>query len=43
MHALPDSYRRMVDGEALTIGGREWRVVVGSGHSPEHACLTARS
>jgi len=21
------------------IGGREWRVVIGSGHSPEHACL----
>ena len=39
LHALPDSYRRLVDGETLTIGGREWRVVVGSGHSPEHACL----
>ena len=39
MHALPDSYRRMVDGERLSIGGREWIVVVGSGHSPEHACL----
>ena len=39
MHALPDSYRRLVDGETLTIGGREWRVVTGSGHSPEHACL----
>ncbi|HEY1752873.1 MAG TPA: MBL fold metallo-hydrolase [Caulobacteraceae bacterium] len=39
MHALPDSFRRLVDGERLSIGGREWRVVVGSGHSPEHACL----
>ncbi len=39
MHALPDSFRRLVDGEALTIGGRTWRVVVGAGHSPEHACL----
>jgi glyoxylase-like metal-dependent hydrolase (beta-lactamase superfamily II) len=39
MHALPDSYRRLMDGEALTIGGREWRIVVGAGHSPEHACL----
>ena len=39
MHALPDSYRRLVDGETLTIGGREWRVMTGSGHSPEHACL----
>ncbi len=24
---------------ASQIGGREWRVVVGNGHSPEHACL----
>jgi len=39
LHTLPDSYRRLVGGEALTIGGREWRVVIGAGHSPEHACL----
>ena len=26
-------------GDELTIGGKLWRVVVGSGHSPEHACL----
>jgi len=39
MHALPDSYRRLIDGERLMIGGREWRLVTGSGHSPEHGCL----
>ncbi len=39
IHALPDSYRRLSDGQELSIGGRTWRVVVGSGHSPEHACL----
>jgi glyoxylase-like metal-dependent hydrolase (beta-lactamase superfamily II) len=39
IHALPDSYRRVQDGEELTIGAHTWRVVVGSGHSPEHACL----
>lgn len=39
LHALPDSFRRLNDGEELTIGGRQWRIVVGSGHSPEHACL----
>jgi glyoxylase-like metal-dependent hydrolase (beta-lactamase superfamily II) len=39
MHALPDSYRRLHDGESLHIGGNAWRVVVGKGHSPEHACL----
>ena len=39
VHALPDSYRRVVDGEELQIGGRSWRAVVGRGHSPEHLCL----
>jgi glyoxylase-like metal-dependent hydrolase (beta-lactamase superfamily II) len=39
IHPLPDSYRRLHDGEELRIGAHTWRVVVGSGHSPEHACL----
>ena len=39
IHALPDSYRRLHDGEALRIGAHTWRVIVGNGHSPEHACL----
>jgi glyoxylase-like metal-dependent hydrolase (beta-lactamase superfamily II) len=39
LHTLPDSFRRIVEGETLVIGGRDWRVVTGSGHSPEHACL----
>ncbi len=39
VHALPDSYRRIRDGEQLRIGGHDWQVVVGQGHSPEHACL----
>lgn len=36
---LPLGYNRLADGDVLTIGGRSWRVVTGSGHSPEHACL----
>jgi len=36
---VPRSYRRLVDGETFEMGGRRWRVVVGEGHSPEHACL----
>ncbi|KQS50776.1 MULTISPECIES: MBL fold metallo-hydrolase [unclassified Sphingomonas] len=36
---LPLSYTRIEDGDTLTIGTRDWRVVTGSGHSPEHACL----
>ena len=39
IHALPDSYRRIVDGEEIKIGANTWRVIVGTGHSPEHACL----
>ncbi len=38
-YALPDSYRRVRDGERIAIGANEWQVVVGRGHSPEHACL----
>jgi len=36
---LPAAFRRIVDGEDLTINGRRWTVRVGSGHAPEHACL----
>jgi glyoxylase-like metal-dependent hydrolase (beta-lactamase superfamily II) len=39
VYALPDSYRRVVEGEELMIGGRPWRAVIGHGHSPEHLCL----
>jgi glyoxylase-like metal-dependent hydrolase (beta-lactamase superfamily II) len=39
VYALPDSYRRVVDGEELAIGARPWLAVIGRGHSPEHLCL----
>ena len=39
IHQLPDSYRRLQDGQRLKIGAHEWRVIVGTGHSPEHACF----
>lgn len=39
MYPMPDSFRRLHDGERVTIGAHEWRVIVGKGHSPEHACL----
>lgn len=39
IHALPDSYRRLEDGQLLQIGEHQWEVVTGNGHSPEHACL----
>ena len=36
---VPVSMVRMRDGDRIRIGARDWRVVVGSGHCPEHACL----
>ena len=39
VYRLPQAYRRLQDGEELMIGGRWWRIVVGRGHAPEHACL----
>ncbi|KFX63946.1 beta-lactamase [Burkholderia sp. K24] len=39
VYSIPDSFRRLRDGERILIGGCEWRIIVGSGHSPEHACL----
>jgi glyoxylase-like metal-dependent hydrolase (beta-lactamase superfamily II) len=39
LHPLPDSYRRISDNEVIRIGDHSWRVTVGRGHSPEHACL----
>ena len=39
IHPLPDSFRRLDDGDELAIGRHVWRVIVGTGHSPAHACL----
>ncbi len=39
MPEIPAGYQRLEHGDVLTIGGQHWHVVVGSGHSPEHACL----
>jgi glyoxylase-like metal-dependent hydrolase (beta-lactamase superfamily II) len=36
---LPQSYRRLRDGDSIRIGQHDWQVVVGAGHSPEHACF----
>ncbi len=36
---LPESYHRLVEGNTLRIGKYDWEIMVGRGHSPEHACL----
>ena len=35
-------FHRVLDGDALVIGGRRWEVVTVYGHAPEHACLDGR-
>lgn len=39
VHPLPESYHRLRDGDLIGIGDRQWEVIVGRGHSPEHACF----
>jgi len=36
---LPEQFHAFRDGDALTIGRRQWTAIVGRGHSPEHAAL----
>ena len=43
MPAIPAGYRRLKDGDILSISGRDWKVVAGAGHSADHVCLHCRS
>ncbi|MEY2621871.1 MAG: hypothetical protein RIT26_1691 [Pseudomonadota bacterium] len=36
---VPASYRRLLDGMTLEIGGHTWRCISGHGHAPEHMAL----
>ena len=39
MTEVPMGFDRIVDQEIIRIGSRDWQIVVGRGHCPEHACL----
>ena len=41
--SMPGEFRRIRDGDRLRIGAREWEVVTGYGHSPEHSALYCAS
>ncbi len=41
--SVPPQYRRMMDGDVLTIGDRSWRCISGYGHAPEHIALYCES
>ncbi|TMH81878.1 MAG: MBL fold metallo-hydrolase [Betaproteobacteria bacterium] len=36
---FPLSYRRIIEGDRVSVGGREWRAFIGHGHAPEHLSL----
>jgi glyoxylase-like metal-dependent hydrolase (beta-lactamase superfamily II) len=35
----PHAIARLIDGDVVRVGARDWRVIAGYGHSPEHAAL----
>lgn len=35
----PAGIKRIKSGQVLTIDGARWEIMIGTGHSPEHACL----
>jgi glyoxylase-like metal-dependent hydrolase (beta-lactamase superfamily II) len=35
---IPARFVRLRGGQDLAIGARNWRIVIGRGHAPEHAC-----
>lgn len=37
--SVPHSYIRLQDGQHVRIGGDDWEIITGFGHSPEHAAL----
>ncbi|SAK41041.1 metallo-beta-lactamase superfamily protein [Caballeronia catudaia] len=37
--SIPAEYRRIRNGDVIRIGARDWEVVTGYGHSPEHTAL----
>ncbi len=39
---MPLGFRRIQEGDVLTIGQRRWDVRIGHGHAPEHATLWCR-
>lgn len=39
MSPLPGTFRRIAQGDRIKIGAFDWVVMIGQGHSPEHACL----
>lgn len=41
--SVPGSFYRLMDGQDIRIGGRDWRCISGYGHAPEHMALHCKS
>ncbi|WP_299705701.1 MBL fold metallo-hydrolase [uncultured Tateyamaria sp.] len=39
---MPLGYRRIKQGDTITMGGRTWDIHIGNGHAPEHATFWSR-
>ncbi len=39
---MPLGFRRIAEGDAMRMGGRDWIVHTGAGHAPEHATFWSR-
>ena len=37
--SMPLAFTRIIEGQGIRIGERTWKVIIGLGHSPEHASL----
>ena len=40
---FPRTFRRLLDGDRINMAGRDWRVIMGYGHAPEHVALYSES
>jgi glyoxylase-like metal-dependent hydrolase (beta-lactamase superfamily II) len=36
---LPTGHVRMDEGDVIRVGKRDWTIITGGGHTPEHACM----
>lgn len=39
VHPLPANFNRLIDCRMIRIGGRDWQLISGYGHAPEHISL----
>jgi glyoxylase-like metal-dependent hydrolase (beta-lactamase superfamily II) len=40
---FPFSYRRIIEGDIVRMGGHDWQAIIGHGHAPEHLSLYCKA